>query len=95
MNDVYEEKRPLSKAVEAVDEPLTTGDCIADMKAGKRTSGLARDGVSTTFGDIYDSNIQDLIHLYWGTRDVLTRDVTKIGREAVMEQSYIPITSDM
>lgn len=44
------------------------------------------------FESIYDSDIQNLIHLDSGTGDVFARNKTEIVQEATTEQCFIPVS---
>lgn len=56
-------KSSLSEAVEAENKAFTTDYCIIDEATGRWVSKLAGDGVSTTLSCIYNSKIQELVHL--------------------------------
>lgn len=84
----------LIKAVNTANKAFTTDDSSNGWKAENKAFKLARGGITTTLGCIYDFGIQELTHLASGHRNNLARDVRNIIQAVIPARHIIPIASD-
>lgn len=64
-------------------------------QSGKPCSGFGQRWVATTFDYVGKSEIKELKHLNPDTRNTLAGNVMEILQEALSEQLFLPISSDV